>query len=134
MTHPQTAALTTLLERVEVGTLCSADILTDDECKLIYACFPAEIEGVGASEWVSLAMDGDLNAAEALIAATCPGEHQVTVDWGPSGCGTKLVWWPDGLSDGRHIASEGYDVDPARAMLGAVIRAMIAAAETEDCQ
>ena len=124
-----TAALTALLERVEAGTLGSADILPTDECAMIYAVFPDEIEGIYAAEWVSLAMDGSIDAAKSLIAAVCIGEHQVTVDWGPSGCGAKLVWWPDGLSDGREIASDGYDVDPARAMLGAVIRALIADTE-----
>ena len=129
-----TAALQALLERVEAGTLGSGDILTAEECAMIYAVFPEEIEGAGASECVSLAMDGSIDAAKSLIDATYIGEHQVTVDWGPSGCGAKLVWWPYGLSGGREIAAQGYDFDPARAMLGAVIRALIAAADTEDCQ
>ena len=109
---PDTAALQALLVRVEAGEASTMGF-----------------EDAGFDGWAELAYFGSLDAAKALIAAVCIGAHQVTVDWGPSGCGAKLVWWPDGLSDGREIASQGYDIDPARAMLGAVIRALIADTE-----
>ena len=110
---PNTPALQALLERVEAGEWW------DDLPR------PAALH----TDLCWKAFNGSIDAAKALIEAVCIDAHQVTVDWGPSGCGAKLVWWPDGLSDGREIASHGYDVDPARAMLGAVIRAMIADTE-----
>ena len=115
-----TAALQALLDRVEAGEF-PADTSARD--------LGIASDGLPIIKTMYSAFSGSLDAAKALIEAVCIGAHQVTVDWGPSGCGAKLVWWPDGLSDGREIASHGYDVDPARAMLGAVIRAMIADTE-----
>lgn len=122
MTNTDTAALTTLLDRVEAGEATLFDFQT---------WRPGLTGTRKESALMHKAYGGDLNAAKSLIAAVCIGEHQVTVDWGPSGCGAKLVWWPDGMHclDGREIVSYGYDVDPARAMLGAVLRALIADTE-----
>ena len=108
-----TAALQALLERVDAGEwwhdMPRPDCLHTDLC------------------WK--AFNGSLDAAKALVKAVCPGAHQVNVDWGPSGCGAKLFWWPDGLSDAAQIETQGYDDDPARAILAAIIRALIADTE-----
>ena len=129
MTPKRKAALTALLERVAAGEAIGS-APNDDQRKLLWNCFPTATPPVSdAAHHARFAWGGSLDAAKSLIAAVCIGEHQVTADWGPSGCGAKLVWWPDGLSDGREIASQGYDIDPARAMLGAVIRALIADTE-----
>ena len=72
------------------------------------------------------AFNGSLDAAKALMEGIFCCAYQVTVDWGPSGCGAKLVLWPEGLGGNVEIEVMGYDVDPARALLGAGIRAMLA--------
>ena len=122
MTHPQTAALKALLERVEAGSGHYDVLVAANDWAL----------SIGKSGLYACVMDayhGSLDAAKALVEAVCPGAHQVNVDWGPSGCGAKLFWWPDGLSGGRGIEAQGYDDDPARAILAAALRALIADTE-----
>ena len=115
--NTDTAALRDLLERVEAGTLGSGDTLTAEECKLIYACFPAEIEGAGASESVSLAMDGSIDAAKALHEAVLPGYR-----WGRQW--SEHMWVEIADIPGRSDRYYGENSDPARAWLIAIIRAL----------
>ncbi len=120
MTDKQTA-LRALLESVGAGD--------EDGVMLATRALSSSAHSLGQyfpGHDILKAFSGSLDAVKALIEALCYGPHQVTVDWGPSGCGAKLSWWPDGLSGNRTIETQGYDVDPARAVLGAGIRALIA--------
>lgn len=67
--------------------------------------------------------NGSLDALANLAEHLLVGTHQITLDWGPSGSGCKVCWWPDGLSGKREILAEGHDGDPAKAGLLAVLRA-----------
>jgi len=112
---PNTAALHDLLDRVEAGEASTMGF-----------------EDAGFDGWAELAYHGSLDAAKALHDAVLPGCNQYTVDEGPSGCGAKIVIWPNGLSHGPELMFNGYDVTPSRAWLGAIIRALLAAPVTEN--
>lgn len=112
MTHPQTAALNALLERLEAGEwwndLPRPAILHTDLC------------------WK--AFNGDLNAAKALHDAVLPGCAAWFIESSYRG---EI---PTAAIEGNCISVDASHEIPARAWLIAIIRALIAAAETEDCQ
>jgi len=124
MTHPQTAALQALLERVEAGKYKFNG----------WADQPLERKHMGK---VDDAFHGSLDAAKALHEAVLPG-------WAVD----RMGIWPGGSASvrivGTHIGhdgdrwhnfkdgeAEGVSPIPSRAWLIAILRALIATADTE---
>ena len=113
MTHPQTAALIALLERVEAGHLTAS-------------CLPDSM----VKNWQQImdAYHGSLDAAKALHDAVLPG-------WSPSvGQNAHHGYWFAHVlksEDGSIVGDkDGSSPDtPARAWLIAIIRALIADTE-----
>lgn len=50
--------------------------------------------------------------------------NQTTIDVGPSGCGCKLIWWPEGLSGDLTVPAHGYGYTPGQAVVDAVVHAL----------
>jgi len=116
MTHPQTAALQNLLERVEAGKrLTMADT----------ACLGQGRGQLHTAKQGLEAYNGSLDAAKALHEAVLPG-------WFPGvsqniHSGEWLAWVQDKVT--HHFSRSG--ADPARAWLIAILRALIATTDTE---
>ena len=102
-----------LIEAVEAGTLWQGEIMSQAHGDLIDACFPLWDDDVGAWEYVSLAMDGSLDAAKRLHDALLPGEGWEVWRLNPKEYGCNLP--------GRDSA---FALDPARAWLLAILRAV----------
>ena len=115
MTHPQTAALQTLLERVDAG---------DDQAPFWKVWLPENEDGPLAFV-AQRAFNGSLDAAKALHEAVLPG-------WFPGvsqniHSGEWLAWVQDKVT--HHFSRSG--ADPARSWLIAILRALIATPDTE---
>ncbi len=68
-----------LIEAVEQGTLCSGDFVSSADLETIESVFPMEDE-IGAAEYVSLCMDGSIDAAKALMDAVLPDWSVLEID------------------------------------------------------
>ena len=106
-------SLRELIEAVEAGTLCQGDVISLEEGDLIATAFQM-INDVDAWEYVSMAMDGSLDAAKALHDAVLPG------------CYVQITTWPMPPMTrvdigGGHVGRDG---NSARAWLIAILRAM----------
>jgi hypothetical protein len=126
MTDRKTALLY-LLDMATAETLCQGQSIDVVEAGAIRAAFP-DLER--ACEWVSLAVDGSLDAAFALKAATVP-------HWAIDG----ITVWPGGMASVYMLETREFDGDRVRdsrdnvvsaqhkvlsvAMLIAIIRALI---------
>jgi hypothetical protein len=112
MTHPQTAALIALLERVEAGHLTAS-------------CLPDSM----VKNWQQImdAYHGSLDAAKALHDAVLPGwEYGISQNAEEPEPAAYVAKWDAKLA-GDGFAAVSYD--PARAWLIAIIRALIADTE-----
>ena len=107
-------SLRDLIKAVEAGALCQGDFISIDDGDLIAAVFPLT-DDVDAWEYVSMAVDGSLDAAKALHDAVLPGW-----EWhlGPS----NAKVYPYNGNPGRSWV--GMADNPARAWLLAILRAM----------
>ena len=77
--------------------------------------------------------NGSLDAAKALHDAVLPGCSQYSIITDPTCLKVSVCWWPDGLSSERQIYAEAWGEcdNEARAWLQAIIKALIAATDTE---
>jgi hypothetical protein len=144
--------LQALLDRVTDGTLCAGSVNTADDCAMINACFPDDVDGYGmfetaiVTEVFGLIMKGSLDAAVAFVQATLPGwawrigecivssDAWVSPDFNSPIHGERLAREFPPLINGMEW-HEFTDVDlrpsgnPARAMLIAALTALIAVAK-----
>ena len=79
------------------------------------------------------AYNGSLDAAKALHDEVLPGCNQYSIITDPTCLKVSVCWWPDGLSSERQIYAEAWGEcdNEARAWLQAIIKALIAATDTE---
>ena len=104
-------ALAKLIAAVEVETFCQGDWITQAEGDIITAAFPLT-DDFGAWEYVTLAIDGSLDAAKVLHEALLPG------------CRWKLYRSePDAYGCNVLAEDTSYSTSPARAWLLAILKA-----------
>jgi hypothetical protein len=111
--------LTALRDAVRDGTLCQGDFASFDDHALIRAVFPMR-RAIGPAEWVALSMEGSVDAALELFAALLPGWI-----WGRQVNGAMFI----AKRPHTFRVQTGPGIDPARALLLAVLEALIAKEE-----
>ena len=115
-----------LIEEVEAGTLCSGEFVSESDLEAIEAVFPMG-DDIGPAEWVSLCMEGSIDAAKVLMDTVLPDWSVLEID--QERASSIRAEWMVCIRDDLERIDPGYCVTAesdilSRAWLLAILRAL----------